>query len=49
MESRLQPLDFRAKYTKTEIETKALELNVSISKTRTIIVKKKTLFFQILT
>lgn len=31
MESCLQPLDFRAKYTKTEIETKALELNVSIS------------------
>lgn len=30
MESCLQPLDFRAKYTKTEIETKALELNVSI-------------------
>lgn len=29
MESRLEPLDFRAKYTKTEIETKALELNVS--------------------
>lgn len=29
MESCLQPLDFRAKYTKTEIETKALELNVS--------------------
>ncbi|XP_076260904.1 klarsicht [Rhynchophorus ferrugineus] len=28
MESCLQPLDFRAKYTKTEIETKALELNV---------------------
>ncbi|VEN62906.1 unnamed protein product, partial [Callosobruchus maculatus] len=29
MEPRLEPLDFRAKYTKTEIETKALELNVS--------------------
>ncbi|XP_066158030.1 klarsicht protein isoform X1 [Euwallacea fornicatus] len=28
MESCLQPLDFRAKYTKTEIETKALELTV---------------------
>lgn len=48
MESRLQPLDFRAKYTKTEIETKALELNVSISKTRTIIVKKKHCFFKFL-
>lgn len=29
MESRLEPLDFRAKYTKTEIEIKALELDVS--------------------
>ncbi|KAL1493485.1 hypothetical protein ABEB36_011526 [Hypothenemus hampei] len=28
METCIQPLNFRAKYTKTEIETKALELNV---------------------
>jgi hypothetical protein len=29
MESCLQPLDFRTKYTKTEIEAKGLELKVS--------------------